>query len=305
MVQSGTLKMGDVVLAGAYYGKVRAMANHLHRSVKEAIPSTPVQVLGLNGAPQAGDAFRVMSSDKAAREGAVRKQQMLREQSLRTKTHLTLDEIGRRLSVGHFKELNIVLKGDVDGSVEALADALLKLSTEEIQVNVIYKNVGAISESDVLLASSTNAMIIGFQVRPAANVRKIAEREGIEIRLHTIIYDAIDYVKHAMQGMLAPSVEEIVTGNATVREVFRIAKVGTVAGCYVTEGFIKRAHSIRLIRDDIVVYTGQVHQIKRLKEDVQEVKQGFECGISIQNFNDIKVGDVLEGFEQKEVKRTL
>ena len=305
MVQSGTLRVGDVVLAGAYYGKVRAMANHLQRAVKEAVPATPVQILGLNGAPQSGDTFRVMPSDKEARITAVRKQQVLREQNLRTKTHITLDEIGRRLSVGNFQELNIIVKGDVDGSVEALTDALLKLSTEEIQVNIIYKNVGAISESDVLLASSANAIIIGFQVRPSANVRKLAEQEGIELRLYAIIYDAINNVKDAMQGMLAPAVEEVVTGNAAVREVFKISKVGTVAGCYVTDGYLKKVHPVRLIRDGVVVYTGQVNQIKRLKDDVQEVKQGFECGISILNFNDVKVDDIIEGFERKEVARTL
>jgi translation initiation factor IF-2 len=305
MVQSGTLRVGDMVLAGAYYGKVKAMTDHLLRPVKEAIPATPVQVLGLNGAPQAGDTFRVMTSDKEAREVATHKQQILREQSLRTKTHITLDEIGRRLAIGNFKELNIVLKGDVDGSVEALADALLKLSTEEIQVNIIYKSVGAISESDVLLAAAADAVVIGFQVRPSANVRKLAEKEGIDIRLYSIIYDAINNVQDAMQGMLAPSITEVITGNATVREVFKISKVGTVAGCYVTEGRIKRDNQMRLIRDGIVIYTGTVSQLRRFKEDVQEVKNGFECGISIKKFNDIKVDDMIEGFEEKEVARKL
>ncbi|MHA7877314.1 MAG: translation initiation factor IF-2 [Bacteroidota bacterium] len=305
MVQAGTLKVGDVVLAGAYYGKVKAMTDHLLHYVKEAIPSTPVQVLGLNGAPQAGDTFRVMASDKEARELAIHKQQILREQSLRTKTHITLDEIGRRLAIGNFKELNIVLKGDVDGSVEALADALLKLSTEEIQVNIIHQSVGAISESDVLLASAADAIVIGFQVRPSAHTRKLAEKEGIDIRLYSIIYDAINNVKDAMQGMLAPSIEEQITGNATVRDVFKISKVGTVAGCYVTDGYIKRNNQIRLIRDGIVIYTGHIHQLRRFKEDAQEVKHGLECGISIKNFNDIKVDDTLEGFEVKEVARTL
>jgi translation initiation factor IF-2 len=305
MVQGGTLKRGDVVVAGAYYGKVKAMADHLGHRVQEAIPATPVQVLGLNGAPQAGDTFRVMSSDKEAREVASHKEQILREQSLRTRTHITLDEIGRRLAIGNFKELNIILKGDVDGSVEALADALLKLSTEEIQVNILQKSVGAISESDVLLASAADAIVIGFQVRPSVQARKLAEKEGIEIRLYSIIYDAINNVKDAMQGMLAPSIEEVITGNATVREVFKISKVGTVAGCYVTDGYLKRANPIRLIRDGIVIYTGRIHQLKRFKEDVQEVKTGFECGMSIANFNDIKVADVLEGFEEKEVARKL
>lgn len=305
MVQSGTLKVGDMVLAGTCYGKVKAMTDHLLRHVKEVIPSTPVQVLGLNGAPQSGDTFRVMASDKEAREVAIRKQQIRREQSLRTKTHITLDEIGRRLAIGNFKELNIVLKGDVDGSVEALADALLKLSTEEIQVNVVYKSVGAISESDVLLASAADAVVIGFQVRPSANVRKLAEKEGIDIRLYSIIYDAINNVRDAMQGMLANAIEEVITGNATVREVFRISKVGTVAGSYITDGYIKKANQIRLVRDGIVIYTGYINQLKRFKEDTTEVKNGFECGITIKNFNDIKVGDIIEGFEQKEVARKL
>jgi len=305
MVQSGTLKVGDVVLAGAYYGKVKAMTDYLTRHVKEAIPSTPVQVLGLNGPPQAGDTFRVTASDKEAREAAIYKQQIMREQSLRTRTHITLDEIGRRLAIGSFKELNILLKGDVDGSVEALADALLKLSTEEIQVNIIYKSVGAISESDVLLASAADAIVIGFQVRPSASIRKLAEKEGIEIRLYSIIYDAINNVKDAMQGMLAPSIEETITGNATVREVFKISKVGTVAGCYVTDGHIKKTNRARLVRDGVVIYTGHINQIKRLKENVQEVRSGFECGVSIKNFNDIKVGDMIEGFEEREVVRKL
>jgi len=305
MVQAGTLKIGDMVLAGAYYGKVKAMSDHRGQRVSTAIPATPVQVLGLNGAPQAGDTFRVMDSDKEAREIATKKQLLLREQSLRTRTHITLDEIGRRLAIGNFKELNIIVKGDVDGSVEALADSLLKLSTEEIQVNIIHKSVGAISESDVLLASAADAIVIGFQVRPSVSTRKLAEREGIEIRLYSVIYDAIDNVKDAMQGMLAPSIEEVITGNATVREVFKISKVGTVAGCYVTDGHLKRAHPIRLIREGIVIYTGNMGQLKRFKEDVQEVKHGFECGMSIENFNDIKVDDTIEGFTQKEVARTL
>ncbi|MEM9416756.1 MAG: translation initiation factor IF-2 [Bacteroidota bacterium] len=305
MIQAGTLKVGDVVLAGAYYGKVKAMNDHRGHHVQEAIPSTPVQVLGLNGAPQAGDACRVMSTEKEAREIATQKQQILREQTLRTKTHITLDEIGRRLAIGNFKELNIILKGDVDGSIEALSDSLLKLSTEEIQVNIIHKSVGAITDSDILLASAADAIVIGFQVRPSANTRKLAEKEGIEMRLYSIIYDAINNVKDAMQGMLAPSIEEVITGNATVREVFKISKVGTVAGCYVTDGYLKKANQIRLIRDGIVIYTGSINQLKRFKDDVQEVKNGFECGLSITGFNDIKVDDVLEGFEEKEVARKL
>ncbi|XWN35765.1 MAG: translation initiation factor IF-2 [Roseivirga sp.] len=305
MVQAGTLKVGEMVLAGAHYGKVKAMSDHRGQRVHTAIPATPVQVLGLNGAPQAGDTFRVMDSDKEAREIALHKQQLLREQSLRTRTHITLDEIGRRLAIGNFKELNIIVKGDVDGSVEALADSLLKLSTEEIQVNIIHKSVGAISESDVLLASAADAIVIGFQVRPSASTRKLAEREGIEIRLYSVIYDAIDNVKDAMQGMLAPSIEEVITGNVTVRETFKISKIGIVAGCYVTDGYIKKTQPIRLVRDGIVIYTGNISQLKRFKEEAQEVKHGFECGMSIENFNDIKVGDTIEGFTQKEVARTL
>jgi len=301
MVQSGMLKLGDIVLAGACYGKVRAMTDHLSRSVKQAIPATPVQILGLNGAPQAGDTFRVMSSDKEAREAASYKHQIMREQSLRTKKHITLDEIGRRLAIGNFKELNILLKGDVDGSVEALADALLKLSTEEIRINIIHKSVGAITESDVLLAAAADAIVIGFQVRPSTGIRKLAEKEGIDIRLYSIIYDAINHVKDAMQGMASPTVEERITGSATVREIFKISKVGTVAGCYVADGYLQQTQQIRLIRDSIVVYTGRIYQIKRLKEDVKTVKSGFECGISIKNFNDIKVEDTIEGFEEKEV----
>lgn len=305
MVQAGTLKIGDMVLAGGYYGKVKAMTDHLAHHVQRAIPSTPVQVLGLNGAPQAGDTFRVMLSDKEAREAASYKQQILREQALRTRTHITLDEIGRRIAIGNFKELNIVLKGDVDGSIEALSDALLQLSTEEIKVNIIHKGIGAISESDVLLASAADAVVIGFQVRPSANVRKLAEKEGIDLRLYAVIYDAINTVKEAMQGMLAPTVEEVIIGNATVREVFKISKIGIVAGCYVTEGYLQKTKQVRVIRDGVVVYTGYIRHIRRFKEDVQEIKYGFECGISLKNFSDIKVADVIEGFEEKQIARTL
>jgi translation initiation factor IF-2 len=247
----------------------------------------------------------VMDSDREAREMATKRHQILREQSVRTKKHITLDEIGRRLAVGNFKELNIIIKGDVDGSVEALSDSLLKLSTEEVQVNIIHKAVGQITESDVLLATASDAIIIGFQVRPSAGARKIAEQEEIEIRLYSIIYNAIEEVKDAMEGMLAPTVEEIIVGNVEIRETFKISKVGTVAGCYVTEGYIKRNHQIRLIRDGIVVYTGQMSQLKRFKDDVMEVKHGYECGLSIAGFNDIKVGDVVEAFEERETKRKL
>ncbi len=303
MVQAGTLNIGDMVLAGAYYGRVKAMNDHLLRPIRSVIPATPVQILGLNGAPQAGDTFRVVVAEREAREAASRRQRILREQSLRTRTRLTLDEIGRRLSVGNFREFNVVLKGDVDGSVEALTDTLLNLSTKEVQINVIYKNVGGISASDILLAASANAIVIGFQVRPSASIRKLAEREGVEIRLYTIIYDAINDVKDALQGMLSPEMKEVVTGSAAVREIFKISKVGTVAGCHVTHGVIRKSSPLRLIREGIIIYTGKVNQIKRLKDDVQEVKHGFECGISIQGFNDIKVHDTLEGFEQQEASR--
>lgn len=305
MVQSGTLRIGDVVLAGSHYGKVKAMFDHRGKKLQEAGPSTPVLMLGLDGAPQAGDKFNVMDSDREAREIANRREQIQREQSMRTKKHITLDEIGRRLAIGSFKELNVIIKGDVDGSIEALADSLLKLSNEEIQVNIIHKAVGQISESDVLLASASDAIVIGFQVRPSPNARRIAENEEIEIRLYSIIYDAINEIKDAMEGMLAPTTEEIITGNIEVREVFKITKVGTVAGCMVTDGFVKRNNQIRLIRDGIVKYTGDIDQLKRFKDDVAEVKKGYECGISIKGYNDIEIGDVIEGFEEKEVKRKL
>jgi translation initiation factor IF-2 len=305
LVQAGTLKIGDILLAGQHFGKVKAMFDHRGNRIKEAGPSTPVQMLGLSGAPQAGDKFNVMDSDREAREIANKREQIQREQSMRTKKHITLDEIGRRLAIGSFKELNVIVKGDVDGSVEALSDSLLKLSTEEVQVNIIHKAVGQISESDILLASASDAIVIGFQVRPSGSARKLAEQEEIEVRLYSIIYDAINELKDAMEGMLAPTVEEIITGNVEVREVFKISKVGTVAGCYVTEGYLKRNNSIRLIRDGIVVYTGNIDQLKRFKDDVQEVRQGYECGISIKSFNDIKEGDIIEGFTTQEVKRTL
>ncbi len=305
LVQSGTLNIGDVMLAGAYFGKVKAMTDHRGVKLKEAGPSTPVQVLGLNGAPQAGDKFQVMESERDAREIATKREQLLREQNIRTKKHITLDEIGRRLAIGNFKELNVIVKGDVDGSIEALSDSLLRLSTEEVQVRIIHKAVGAISESDVLLASASDAIVIGFQVRPSASARKLAEQEEIEIRLYSIIYDAINEVKDAMEGMLAPKLEEVITGNIEVREVFKISKVGTIAGCYVTDGHVKRNSKVRLIRDGIVVHTGTILALKRFKDDVSEVKTGYECGLSIKDFNDIEVGDTIEGFEEKETKRTL
>ncbi|MEX2335859.1 MAG: translation initiation factor IF-2 [Fulvivirga sp.] len=305
LVQSGTMKVGDVILAGAYYGRVKAMFDHVGNKMAKAGPSTPVLMLGLDGAPQAGDKFNVMESDREAREIATKREQILREQSIRTKKHITLDEIGRRLAIGSFKELNVIVKGDVDGSIEALSDSLLKLSTEEIQVNIIHKGVGQISESDVLLASASDAVIVGFQVRPSPAARKVAENEEIEIRLYSVIYDAINDVKDAMEGMLDPEVVEVIVGNVEVRDVFKITKVGTVAGCMVTEGYIKRNNPIRLIRDGIVVYSGEMGQLKRFKDDVNEVKNGYECGISIKNFNDIKEGDVIESYEERETKRTL
>ena len=305
MVQGGTMKIGDTVLAGSHFGKVKAMFDHRGQRLEQVGPATPVQMLGLSGAPQAGDRFNVMESDKEAREVATKREQILREQSVRTKKHITLDEIGRRLAVGNFKELNVIVKGDVDGSVEALSDSLLKLSTEEVQVNIIQKAVGQISESDVLLASASDAIILGFQVRPSGGARKIAENEEIEIRLYSIIYDAINEIKDAMEGLLEPTEKEVITGNIEVRDIFKISKVGTVAGCYVTDGFVKRNNQIRLIRDGIVTYTGDIGQLKRFKDDVQEVKFGYECGLSIKGFNDIKEGDVIEGFEIQEVKRTL
>jgi len=305
LVESGTMRIGDVILAGSQFGKVKAMFDHRGKRMKEIPPATPVQMLGLDGAPQAGDKFNVMETDREAREIATKREQIQREQSLRTKKHITLDEIGRRLAIGSFRELNVIVKGDVDGSVEALSDSLLKLSTEEVQVNIIHKAVGQISESDVLLASASDAIIIGFQVRPSNSARGLAEKEEIEIRLYSIIYDAINEIKDAMEGMLAPTVEEVITGNIEVRQIFKISKVGTVAGCYVTDGTVKRNNRIRLIRDGIVAYTGEINQLKREKDDVAEVRAGFECGISIKNFNDIKVGDVIEGFEEKEVKRSL
>ena len=305
LVQSGTLKVGDVILAGSHYGKVKAMYDHRNKKVNKVIPATPVLVLGLNGAPQAGDKFNAMDSDREAREIANKREQLQREQGLRTKKHITLDEIGRRLAIGSFKELNIIIKGDVDGSVEALSDSLLKLSTEEIQINIKHKAVGQISESDVLLASASDGIIVGFQVRPSAGARKLAEQEEIEIRHYSVIYDAINEIKDAMEGMLAPEFEEVITSNVEVREVFKISKVGSIAGCMVTDGVIKRNNRIRLVRDGIVIYTGEIDALKRFKDDVNEVKHGFECGIRIKNFNDVKVSDVVESFEQKEIKRTL
>ncbi len=305
LIQKGTLKIGDIIIAGQYNGRVRAMFNERGTNIKEAGPSTPVLILGLNGAPQAGDMLRQMPSEQDARELALKRQQIMREQQQRASKHITLDEIGRRLALGNFKELNLIVKGDVDGSVEALSDSLLKLSTEEIQVRIIHKSVGAITEGDVLLASASDAIIIGFQVRPSANARRQAEQENIDIRMYSIIYDAIDEIRSAMEGMLEPKVEERFVCNIEVRDVFKITRVGTVAGCYVTEGKVARDTKIRLIRDGIVKYTGEISALKRYKDDVKEVLPGMECGISIKNYNDIKVGDVIEGYEEIEIKRTL
>ena len=305
LVQSGTLKIGDVVLAGCYSGRVKAMFNERGNKRNNAGPATPVLILGLNGAPQAGDQFNVMDDEREAREIANKRLQLQREQGIRTHKHITLDEIGRRLAVGNFKELNVIVKGDVDGSIEALADSLLKLSTAEVQVNVIHKSVGAITESDVLLASASNAIIVGFQVRPSVNARKLAEKEEIEIRLYSIIYDAINEIKAAMEGMLAPEFEEKIVCNIEVRETFKIPKVGTIAGCMVLDGKMTRNTAIRVIRDGIVAYSGKLASLKRFKDDVKEVSAGFECGLNIEGYNDIKVGDIIEGYEQVAVKRTL
>ena len=305
MVQSGTLNKGDIVLAGSEYGKVKALFDHRGKEKESVGPATPILMLGLSGAPQAGDKFNIFESDKEAREIATKREQLIREQTLRTKKHLTLDEIGRRLALGNFKELNIVLKGDVDGSIEALSDSMEKLSTDEISVNIIHRGVGQITESDVLLASASDAIIVGFQVRPSINARNLAEKEGIEIRMYSIIYEAINEIKSAMEGMLEPTEEENIVGNVEVRETYKISKIGTIAGCYVTNGNIVRKNKIRLIRDGIVVFNGKIKQLKRFKEDVNEVKNGYECGLSIEDFNDIKVGDIIESFEIREIKRKL
>ncbi len=305
LVEAGTLKVGDIILAGQYFGRVRAMIDDLGERTDEAGPSMPVQILGLPGAPQAGDKFNVMETDREAREIANKREQIIREQSIRAKRHITLDEIGRRKAIGSFKELNVIVKGDVDGSVEALSDSLLKLSTEEVQIKIIHKGVGQISESDVLLASAADAIILGFQVRPSGNARKIADTEEIEIRLYSVIYAAIDEIKDAMEGLLAPTEEEVITGNIEVREVFKISKVGTIAGSFVTDGFVKRANNVRIIRDGIVLHEGSIDQLKRFKDDMSEVKKGYECGIKITKFNDLQIGDVIESYEIQEIKRKL
>ncbi|MGC9151194.1 MAG: translation initiation factor IF-2 [Microbacter sp.] len=305
LVQDGTLHIGDVVLAGTHFGKVKAMFNERNQKVNQAGPAEPVIILGLNGAPQAGDNFNVMTTEQEAREIANKREQLQREQGLRTSRHITLDEIGRRIAIGNFQELNIIVKGDVDGSIEALSDSLIKLSTDQIQVNVIHKAVGPISESDVMLAAASNAIIVGFQVRPSMAARKLAEKEEIDIRLYSIIYNAIEEIKAAMEGMLSPEIKEEIVATVEVLEVFKITKVGTVAGCIVREGKIKRGTKVRLIRDGIVVYTGELGSLKRFKEDVKEVSSGYECGLNIANYNDIKIGDIIEGYEEVEVKKSL
>jgi len=305
LVQNGTLKMGDYLLAGKHSGKVKAIFNERGVNLNEAPPSTPVSILGLDGAPQAGDAFYVLEDEREAKQIAAKRTQLLREQSVRTQRHITLDEIGRRIALGEFKELNIILKGDVDGSVEALTDSLQKLSTGEIEINIIHKGVGAITESDVLLASASDAIVIGFNVRPMGNARAIADKEEIDIRSYSIIYDAINDIKDAMEGMLSPEMREEITGNAEIRETFKISKIGTIAGCMVTTGKIYRNSGIRIIREGVVVFTGELTSLKRFKDDVKEVAKGYDCGLQVKNYNDIKVGDVLECFQEVAVKKSL
>jgi translation initiation factor IF-2 len=305
LVQKGTLNVGDYVLAGSYSGKVKALLDERGETRNDAGPSTPVVLLGLDGAPTAGDEFHVIESEQEAKKIASRRAQLQREQSVRTQKHLTLDEIGRRIALGGFQEINVIIKGDVDGSIEALSDTLQQLSTEEIKVNIIQKAVGQISESDVMLAAASDAIIIGFQVRPSLKARKLAEAEQIDIRLYSIIYKAIEELKLAMEGMLRPDVEEKIICNIEIRETFKISKIGTIAGCMVLDGSLTRQTGVRLIRDGVVVYTGRLSSLKRFKDDVNEVKKGFECGMSIENFNDLKVGDIIEGYEEVEVKRVL
>ena len=305
LVQNGTLRVGDVMLSGCYTGKVKAMFNERGQKVEEAGPSTPVSVLGLNGAPTAGETFVVMADEKEAKDIANKREQLIRIQGIKTQKHMTLEEIGRRIAIGNFKELNVIVKGDVDGSVEALSDSIIKLSTEEVRVNVIHKAVGAISESDILLAAASDAIIIGFQVRPMPSARKLAEKEEIEIRLYSVIYDCINELKSGIEGMLEPEQKEVVTATAEVQETFKISKVGTIAGCIVREGKLQRTAKVRVIRDGIVVYTGELGSLKRFKDDVKEVLMGMDCGLNIQGYNDIKIGDVVEAYTIEEIKRTL
>ena len=305
LVQSGTLKIGDFVLAGKTSGKIKAMYDERGNEVKEAGPSTPISILGLDGAPQAGDKFTVFADEREAKQIANKRNQLQREQTVRTQKHITLDEIGRRIALGEFKELNIILKGDVDGSVEALTDSLQKLSTEEIQVNIIHKAVGAITESDVLLASASNAIVVGFNVRPMGSARQIADKEQIDIRTYSIIYDAINDVKDAMEGMLSPDFKEEITGLCEVRETFKISKLGTIAGCMVTKGKIIRNSEIRLIREGVVIYTGSLSSLKRFKDDAKEVSKGYDCGLQIKDYKDLKVGDEIEGFINVAIKKKI
>jgi translation initiation factor IF-2 len=305
LVKAGTLRIGDIMLAGSCFGHIKAMYNERGYKVEEVGPATPTLILGLNGAPQAGDKFNIMESDREAKDIATKRSQLQREQGLRTQKHITLDEIGRRIAIGNFQELNIIVKGDVDGSVEALSDSLIKLSTDEIQLNIIHKAVGQISESDILLAAASNAIIVGFQVRPSLNARKLAEKEEIDIRLYSIIYNAIEEIRSAMEGMLMPELREEIVATLEIRDVFKVTKVGTVAGCYVKEGKITRNTRVRVIRDGIVIYTGDLGSLKRFKDDVKEVVGGYECGLNIHNFNDIKIGDIVEGYTETEVKKTL
>ena len=305
LVEAGTLRVGDIVLAGKFTGRVRAMLNEKGKNLKVAPPATPVSILGINGAPSAGDKFHVMDDEREARNIATRRDQLMREQGLRTQKHITLDEIGRRLAIGDFQELNLIIKGDVDGSIEALADSLLKLSTPEIQINIIHQAVGAITEADVNLASASEAIIIGFQVRPTTTAKKMAMDEQIDIRLYSVIYKAIDELKAAMEGMLSPDIEEVIVGTADVRETFNITKIGTIAGCYVTSGYIQRNSLIRVIRNGIVIHEGTLGSLKRFKDDVKEVRNNYECGLNINNFNDLKVDDTIEAYEEREVARKL
>jgi translation initiation factor IF-2 len=305
LVQAGTLKVGDYVLAGKNHGKIKAMYDERGHAVKEAGPSTPISILGLDGAPTAGDKFNCFEDEREAKQIAAKRTQLMREQSVRTQKHITLAEIGRRIALGQFKELNIILKGDVDGSVEALSDSFSKLSTEEIQINIIHKGVGAITESDVMLASASDAIIIGFNVRPAGNAKQLADKEEIDIRNYSIIYDAIDDLKDAMEGMLSPEMKEEITGTAEIREIFKVSKVGTIAGCMVTDGKIFRNSKIRLIREGVVIYTGELATLKRFKDDVKDVSKGYDCGIQIKNYNDIEQLDLIEAFQEVEVKKKL
>jgi translation initiation factor IF-2 len=305
LVEGGTLRIGDPILAGQYSGKVKAMFNERGTRVDEAGPSVPVSILGFDGAPSAGDKFHVFDDERESRNIATKRQQLQREQGVRSQRSVTLEELGRRIAVGEFKELNLIVKGDVDGSIEALSDSLEKLSTEKVQVNIIHKAVGQVSESDILLASASSAIIIGFQVRPSGAARRLAEKEEVQIKLYSIIYKAIEEMKDAMEGLLSARIEEKIVGSAEIRETFKISKVGTIAGCFLTEGLIKRNNKVRLIREGVVVYTGLLGSLKRFKDDVKEVAKGFECGLNIERFNDIKVGDVVEAFEEVEVKQKL